>query len=173
MHRRLQKARSFMGILEESIVLLNERKIALTSGRMCSSTLYLFVTNRFDGLFFNGAMDFEFESFPEVEDVALASKFLHAYLLNAPDGAFKPSLGLCATSLTVDSALHSTLKAIHRKRDLDAFEHLRGASIAPPIERPFSASMSSLSQTELMAFSSFIRRDEPSDSRHRVCWEDR
>ncbi|KAJ3863953.1 hypothetical protein EV359DRAFT_81906 [Lentinula novae-zelandiae] len=70
-------------------------------------------------------MDFEFESFPEVEDVALASKFLHAYLLNAPDGAFKPSLGLCATSLTVDPALHSTLKAIHRKRDLDAFGHLR------------------------------------------------
>ncbi|KAJ3809002.1 hypothetical protein F5876DRAFT_66815 [Lentinula aff. lateritia] len=68
---------------------------------------------------------FEFEAFPEVEDVATASKFLHAYLNNTSEELFKPSLKSCATSLTVDRALHNSLKAIHRERDLDALERLR------------------------------------------------
>ncbi|KAJ3873670.1 hypothetical protein F5051DRAFT_476277 [Lentinula edodes] len=70
-------------------------------------------------------MDFEFESFPEVEDINLASKFLYSYLSKTSEGLFKPSLELCATSLTVDPSLHDTLKVIHRKRDLDAFERFR------------------------------------------------
>ncbi|KAJ3812055.1 hypothetical protein F5876DRAFT_75245 [Lentinula aff. lateritia] len=68
---------------------------------------------------------FEFESFAQVEDVTLASKFLHAYLNKTSEGLFKPSLELCTTSLTVDLSLHDTLKAIHLKRDLDALERLR------------------------------------------------
>ncbi|KAJ3901081.1 hypothetical protein F5879DRAFT_992269 [Lentinula edodes] len=68
---------------------------------------------------------FEFEAFPEVEDVATASKFLHAYLNKTSEELFKPSLESCATSLTVDRALHNSLKAIHRERDLDALERLR------------------------------------------------
>ncbi|KAJ4492265.1 hypothetical protein C8R41DRAFT_345301 [Lentinula lateritia] len=66
-----------------------------------------------------------FASFPEVEDATLGSKFLHAYLNKAPKGLFEPSVELCAAGLTVDPALHSTLKAAHRTRDLDALERLR------------------------------------------------
>ncbi|KAJ3871258.1 hypothetical protein F5051DRAFT_446427, partial [Lentinula edodes] len=66
-----------------------------------------------------------FVSFPEVEDATLGSKFLHAYLNEAPSGLFKPSVEICAAGLTVEPALHNTLKAAHRTRDLDALERLR------------------------------------------------
>ncbi|KAE9401229.1 hypothetical protein BT96DRAFT_613106 [Gymnopus androsaceus JB14] len=63
-----------------------------------------------------------FDSFPDIEEPELASKFVHSYLASKHEESLKPSLELFITGLSVDSSLHGKLKTIHKTRDVEALE---------------------------------------------------
>ncbi|KAJ3805885.1 hypothetical protein F5876DRAFT_81281 [Lentinula aff. lateritia] len=63
-----------------------------------------------------------FIKFPDIEKLAVASSFLHAYL--APEVREKLSVEICATILSADPTFHEKLKEAHRSQNSEELENL-------------------------------------------------
>lgn len=69
-----------------------------------------------------------FDTFPDIEELDAASKFLYTSSLETGTSeSFMPSLETCTTCLTRDPTLHAKLKIAHETRDIEGIEWFRGA----------------------------------------------